>query len=190
MSPVTYPRPVARLLLVGFLALLAGCATARATASRTTSDGWTVLRVPAGSDVREVSWKAGAPGAGWARDSARTADFAWVHRDLPATIYGDSTCGRRYDDVPLTVLVNHLTFGFEGATTESQVDMEIAGRAGLRRVFTAKLDGIPVKIASTVVKKGPCIFDVVYVTARPATFDDELAAYEAVVADLVIQERR
>lgn len=187
---MTYPRSVARFLLVGLFALLCGCAAPRATASRSTSDGWTVLRVPAGGERHEVSWRAGEPGSGWSRDPARTADFAWVHRDLPATIYGDSTCGRRYDDVPLTVLVNHLTFGFEGATTESQEDLELAGRAGLRRVFSATLDGVPVKIASTVVKKGPCIFDVVYVTARPGRFDEQLPAYEEVVAGVVIRESR
>ncbi len=186
-APSRTLRPMARLFPL-LLIFFAGCVTTQAR-SRTTSDGWTVQRVPDGSDKgKEVAWRAGEPGDEWVRDSARTADFAWVHRRAPATIYGDSTCGKRYDDVPLTVLINHLTFGFDDLRTESQEEMALAGRAGLRRVFSASLDGLPVKLASTVVKKGPCIFDLVYVTADPQGFKDALPDYEAVVGGLAIRE--
>ncbi|MCO4770265.1 MAG: hypothetical protein KDA24_09570 [Deltaproteobacteria bacterium] len=172
------------------LILLASCATTQGS-GRTTSDGWTVQRIPNGNDKgKEVAWRAGSPGSDWSRDSAQTADFAWVHRSAPATIYGDSTCGKKYYDVPLSVLINHLTFGFEDLQTDAQEEIDLAGRAGLRRVFSASLDGIPVKLASTVVKKGPCIFDLVYVTADVARFDAELADYETVVAGLAIREGR
>jgi hypothetical protein len=177
-----------RLLPLMFL-LLAGCATT-AGASRTTSDGWTVMQLHAGSTSKEVAWRAGDPGEGWTRDPARTADFAWVHRTAPSTIYGDSSCGRSYDDVPLTVLVNHLTFGFDDLQTDAQEPLDLAGRGGLRRVFSASLDGRPVKLASTVVKKGPCVFDLVYVTADVGSFTAGLDAYERVVQGLAIREGR
>ncbi len=172
-----------------FLTTVVGCATTGG-GTRTTADGWTVRQVHKGKSSKEIAWRAGSPGSSWARDSARTADFAWVHTKRPATIYGDSTCGKKFDDVPLTVLVNHLTFGFEEVATQSQESMQLSGRAGLRRVLTASLDGRPIKLASTVVKKGPCIFDLVYVTADVAAFDSVLSDYQAVVDGLSIREGR
>ena len=163
---------------------LCGCAT---TQSRTTSDGWSVRAVPAGKGEIIVQWRGGAPGSGWLAERSRTSDFSWTHAGLGATIYGDSTCGERYDDVPLTVLVNHLTFGFEGTQTVSQTELELTQRAALRRVFTARLDGREVQVASTVVKHGPCIFDLVYLTVQPDRFDEGLPAYEAVTAGLVVR---
>ena len=170
--------------------LLLGCTAARGTPARTTSDGWSVRQVRKGDSNKEIAWRAGSPGEGWTQDGARTADFAWAHSAMPSTIYGDSSCGRGYEDVPLTVLVNHLTFGFEQLTTDSQEELDLAGRGALRRVFSATLDGRPIKLASTVIKKGPCIFDLVYVTAAPARFGEGLAAYERVVAGLAIREGR
>jgi len=178
-------RPCPPLL---FALLLAGCATTSAHTVRTNSDGWTELSVDKGSRKQEILWRSGSPGARWRDDGTRTTDFGWVHSTAPAVIYGDSSCGRRVEDVPLTVLVNHLTFGFEAVTTESQESLDLAGRGALRRVFTATLDGRPVKLASTVVKKGPCVFDLVYLHADPARFANHLPEYEAVVAGLAIKE--
>ncbi len=170
------------------LLLLGGCVTTQG--SRQNSDGWMVRMVRAGSAEMKVTWITGTPGPSWDRDSARTADIAWTHSGLAATIYGDSTCGSKYDDVPLTVLVNHLTFGFENLKTEEQTELDLAERGALRRIFTAQLDGRPIKLASTVVKKGPCIFDLVYVTAVPDRFTDGLEAYESVVEGLAIRVAR
>ncbi len=174
-------------LLLAALLLSGGCAT---TGSRQTSDGWTVNTVQAGASKMKVTWITGTPGAPWERDSARTADMAWRNPRLAATIYVDTTCGNKYDDVPLTVLVNHLTFGFENPVTEEQVELDLAERGALRRVFSARLDGRPVKLASTVVKKGPCIFDLVYATAKPDRFAEGWGAYEAVLEGLAIRVDR
>lgn len=181
-------RGTLRTLAVLGIALLSGCATT--SGAKQTSDGWYVRMVPAGGKDMRVSWITGSPGGAWSRDPARTADVAWTHDGLAATIYGDTTCGKRYDDVPLTVLVNHLTLGFTDMETQEQVELDIAERGGLRRIFTAQLDGRPIKLASTVVKKGPCIFDLVYVTARPDRFDDGWDAYQAVVDGLTIRVAR
>ena len=170
------------------LALLTGCATTHR--SRTTADGWNVRMVSAGARDTKVTWITGTPGAPWTRDAARTADVAWTHGPLNATIYGDTTCGSRYDDVPLTVLVNHLTFGFEDLQVEDPTPLELAERGALQRIFTARLDGRPIKLASTVVKKGPCIFDLVYVTAQPDRFAEGWDAYQAVVSGLTIRVAR
>ena len=175
-------------VLLGLLLVLGGCATTQG--ARQTSDGWMVRMVRAGNTEHKVSWITGSPGASWQRDPARTADVAWTHRDLAATIYSDTTCGSRYDDVPLTVLVNHLTFGFEDLKTEEQVEVDLAVLGALRRVFSATLDGRPVKLASTVIKKGPCIFDLVYVTAQPDRFTDGWDAYMAVLDGLAIRVAR
>lgn len=170
-----------RLLLaaLAFLAV-AGCAATSAQ----WSDGWFVRSVTLpvdGADQKAiVRWKAGLPRSGWEDARDRAADFSFWNRDLGATLYGDTTCGERYDDAPLTVLANHLFFGFVDLKTERHEEFDLGGRSALRKVATGTLDGQPVRIGATVVKKGPCIFDLVLV-APPDAFASAEPAWSAFV---------
>lgn len=148
-----------------------GCATTSASFQ----DGWFVrsVKVPVegGEQRMTVRWTAGLPADGWKQAPDRAGDFSYWNEALGATMYGDSTCGERFDDVPLTVLANHLFFGFDDVRTEREEALELSGRAGLRRVASGTLDGVPVRIGAAIVKKGPCVFDLTLV-APPARFAD------------------
>ena len=67
--------------------------------------------------------------------------------------------------------------------------MDLAGRGGLQRIFDATLDGRPVRVGLTAVRKGPCVFDVVFVHASRDRFEGLLPDYQRVVESLRIQER-
>ena len=86
--------------------------------------------------------------------------------------------GKKYDDSPLTVLSNHLTMGFEDVEQVDQSAGELSGRGSLERISKANLDGVPVMLATTVVKKDICVFDLILI-ARPDSFEAALADYRS-----------
>ena len=116
--------------------------------------------------------------AGWSSAASPPADFAFWNEDLRATVYADTSCGPRYQDSPLPILANNLTFGFTELETASEWTLTLSAREGLERVSRGKLDGVPMALAVSVLKKGPCVFDLVYVAA-PATFEAGLPDYRA-----------
>lgn len=118
------------------------------------------------------------PVGSWSRIRRTGVNVAFGHTS-GAAIYVDDSC-RRYDDAPLHVLANHLFFGFTEVEVESTEDLEIDGRAAYRRVIRGRMDGVPVKVAATVMKKDDCVYDFVYFAA-PGAFEGGLAEYERVV---------
>ena len=104
---------------------------------------------------------------------------AFYNQRYGATIYTDTSCGKKYKDAPLTILSNHLTMGFEDVEVTDQSTGMLSDRASLERIATGNLDGVPVRLASTVVKKGPCVFDLVLVS-NPGQFEAALADYRVV----------
>ena len=155
---------------------LSGCATARAG---WVGDWWvqTVeMKGPAGDYAMEVRYRAGPTGSDWAEGPAPPGDFSFYNKRLGATIYADSSCGKKYQDAPLTVLSNHLTMGFDDVEPGAETVLRLSDRAGLERLSTGRLDGVGVTLASSVVKKGPCVFDLVLV-ASPDGFEQALDDY-------------
>jgi hypothetical protein len=170
---------VRRLLPLLILALLAGCATSRGGGSW--SGGWWVQNIPIeGPDGANHTMVMRYRGAdlpeGWAPASAPPGDFAYYNERLGATVYADTSCGKRFDDASLIVLSNHLTMGFGDVDVQTETTLTLGGRDGLERVSTASLDGVPVGLASTVIKKGPCVFDLMLI-ATPAEFEQSLRDY-------------
>lgn len=167
-----------RWILLGFAAalLLGGCATSRGG----WVDNWWVQTVqvkgPQGAYEMEVRYRAGGTGSDWEEGPAPPGDFSFYNRRLAATIYADSSCGSKYQDAPLVILSNHLTMGFDDVELDRETELTLSDRAGLERVSTGSLDGVGVALATTVLKKGPCVFDMVLIAA-PDRFDDALRDY-------------
>ncbi len=157
-------------------ALLMGCATTQSSYR----DGWFTrgveLEGPTGTGSVTVRYRAGKPGGDWERGPAPPGDFSLYSSRLGTTLYADTSCGKRYHDAPLTVLANHLTMGFEEVTIRETTELELADRAALERLADGSLDGVPVTLALAVVKKGPCVFDLVMI-GSPSTRDDSVAAF-------------
>lgn len=167
------------LAAAGVLVLLSGCATT----SGSWSGGWWVRPVtiegPEGRSVNMLRYRTAAPTEGWSEGEAPPGDYAFYNRRFGATIYADSSCGKKYDDSPLSVLSNHLTMGFDNVEEIEETEGMLSGRASLERLSNAQLDGVPVQLASTVVKKGPCVFDLILVS-HPSHFDAALSDYRSI----------
>lgn len=121
-----------------------------------------------------------APQGQWVAVSGGSADHSWYQPDLSAMIYADANCGSRYEDGKLEDLLTHLSFGVAGGGPTDERVLTLDGRDAMQRTWTGQLDGVPVAIAATVIKKDACLYDVLYI-APPGTFGAGLDAYEAVV---------
>lgn len=155
------------LLVTGLLSLLltTGCATSRGSFE----GGWFSRDIrfegaESHQDAR-LRYRAGDLPSGWGPGEAPPGDFAFYNKDLGATIYADSSCGKKFDDSPLSVLSNHLTMGFTDVAEDSRIEGMLDERGSLERVFSAKLDGVPVRLVTTVVKKDICVFDLVLISS-------------------------
>jgi hypothetical protein len=166
------------LATTALLLLASGCATTNGSFKA----GWFTrtihLEGPAGRSSQTLRYRTGPAQAGWGIGPAPPGDFAYYNASLGATVYADSSCGKKYDDSPLTVLSNHLTMGFEDVEQVDQSAGELSGRGSLERISKANLDGVPVMLATTVVKKDICVFDLILI-ARPDSFEAALADYRS-----------
>ena len=80
------------------------------------------------------------------------------------TVMVNGRCGRDGDDVPLEALTKHLFLYFTERHVLSQVRMTLDGREALRTVESAKLDGVPRRFVSVVLKKDGCVYDFVHIS--------------------------
>jgi hypothetical protein len=156
--------------------LLAGCAT---TSGSRMQDGWfsrsVDLEGPMGTGSVNVRYTATMP-RGWQEGMTPPGDFAFYSPELGATLYADTSCGKRYHDAPLNILANHLVMGFADLVDVEQTEFMLDGRAALERTASGTLDGVPVTLGLTVLKNGPCVFDLIYV-GHPDHRDEGLAAF-------------
>ncbi len=163
------------------LLFMGGCAGTPASSRAELKDGWWHRAVGEGDRKLIVSYRAGDVAGGWSVNRDHSADFSFYNARLGATIYGDTSCGKRYEDAPLTVLINHQVMGFQGVQTVSQTAQDLSARGALERIATGELDGVPVSLGLTVIRKGPCVFDMVLISP-PADFEAGLVDYRAFVA--------
>jgi len=170
------PKLLLSLLALASMLLTSGCATTGGSFK----DGWFTRTItfdgPAGKTSQQLRYRTATAPAGWGTGEAPPGDFAYYNARLGATVYADSSCGKKYDDSPLTVLSNHLTMGFQDVRIEEETTLTLGGRDGLERISSAALDGVPIGLASTVIKKGPCVFDLVLI-APPTAFEQSLRDY-------------
>ncbi len=154
------------------------------------SDGWyeekITIKDPAGNHKISLRYQPGALAAPWQEATTRPGDISFYNPDLRATIYSDSSCGSRYEDAPLRILLNHLLFDFTEVETVEETEATLAGRASLFRISTAQLDGVPVQLAVTITKNGPCVFDLVYVSPVES-FAAGLGDYTAFSSGLAVE---
>ena len=129
----------------------------------------------------EGRYDLGDPGAGWQRVSAGGADKAWHNEALSATIYADSNCLDRYEDSALPDLITHLTFGIAQGEPLRAEELQLDGRAALRRHYAGTLDGVAITLGALTTKRDQCTYDLLYI-APPKRFDEGLPAFDAVIA--------
>ena len=118
------------------------------------------------------------PGSGWRSVKPGGADNAWLNDDLGASIYTDSNCGVRYEDSELRQLAERMTLGLEDEVEVSAEESTLNGRSAFTRRVRGGIDGVPVELAATVIKKDQCVYDFV-VIAPPSSFEAAWRGYTA-----------
>src|SRR5690606_3292323 len=114
-------------------------------------------------------------------------DLAWGGPD-GVVIAVNAEC-EDHGDPSLAVLTNHLLIGFEDRVIRERESLQISGRGALRTRVAATLDGVPVEMELTVLKKDGCVYDLVYL-APPHRFEEHVSTYRRVVASFDAPGRR
>ena len=128
----------------------------------------------------EGNFDLGQPGSGWLPVSPGGADKAFRNKDLGAVIYADSNCGVRYEDAPLPKLAMNLTFGVSATEPTQTSTWTLDGRDAYTARTVGALDGVPVAMGVTVLKKDFCVYDLVLIAPPGAPFDAAWPAFDAV----------
>lgn len=116
------------------------------------------------------------PGPGWLPVGPGGGDYAWHHDGMGATIYSDSNCGPRYRETRIEDLATELVIGLRDAIMDFEEYQQVAGREGIVRTHSGRLDGVPVRLAVAVVNRDACTYDFVLV-APQGKLDEAMPAW-------------
>ena len=133
----------------------------------------------------EPTYAFGQPGGDWrpVRD-IDDIQVAWVNTSLDGVgiIEVYAQCNDQGDS-SLEQYTDHLRIDWDGWTVISQSKTQLLGRAALRTVVDASLDGIGRRNELWVVKKDGCLFDLRF-SAGASDFASGQAAFSTVVKGL------
>ena len=135
-----------------------------------------------------VRYRVAPPASGWEQVDLEQANIAWVNRGLGASLFVNSSC-KGVQDSPLEALSQQLFFGMTDRELAVEERVMRSGREGLQTFASAKLDGVPRKLATLVLKKDGCVYDVV-LDAAPEHFDAALPAFLRLRDGLDIEPRK
>ena len=169
----TPPRAVS--LCACFLAVVAGCETPGVYRDGT-------------FEGPQVRYRVEPPSVGWKQVDFAQADIAFFNAQLEASLLVNSHC-KGVQDSPLEALTQQLFFGMTERETLVEERITRSGREGLESTVMAKLDGVPRKLVSFVLKKDGCVYDVVLDTP-PQSFAPALPAYQKLRDGIVIEPRK
>ncbi|AKU90512.1 hypothetical protein [Vulgatibacter incomptus] len=127
---------------------------------------------------QEAAYRVDPPAAPWERVSFAGNDLAWAGPD--GELLAVNAVCQEHGDPSLKVLTDHLLMGFENRRIREREEVRLAGRSALRTRAEAQMDGVPVELELTVLKKDGCVYDLTYL-ASPSRFDARLGAYRAVL---------
>lgn len=131
---------------------------------------------------KETTYHFGLPSEAWrpVRD-VNEIQVAWVNARLDGVglIELHAQCDEQGDS-SLIQYTDHLRLDWDAWTVVEQEQVGLVGRAALRTVVDASLDGIARRNEFWVVKKNGCLFDLRYSAGR-ADFESGRADFESVV---------
>lgn len=128
----------------------------------------------------EARYGIGDPGTGWRPlPPLKGLQAGWANRSLGAVIDVHSRCDE-HGDSSLEQFTDHLRIDWTEWKVVSQEEERLVGRAALRTVVDAELDGVSRRLELVLVKKNGCLFDLRYV-AKPESYTRGRAAFQSVV---------
>lgn len=115
------------------------------------------------------------PGQGWSAVKIDGADLAWVSEGTGSSLLVNSLC-KASEDAPLEALTGHLLIGMTEQNVISQDKLPWSGREALESDILVRVDGVPRRLKTFVLKKDGCVFDIVFVSP-PKNFEAQVDAY-------------
>lgn len=159
-------RTVGSLTILLASAVLAGCVSVQ-------------LPSMEGKRAQEVQYN--APSTPFSALEASAADKAWLSEKTGNTISFLSDCAAKVDP-ELDQILDDTAQILESPKISDRSSLEFNGRAARSALVEGKMDGVPVRLKLLVLKKNDCNYTLSY-TAKPSTFDAEVAAFDRFVAD-------
>lgn len=135
----------------------------------------------------DVTWHVDRPGPSWQSANFSGNDVAWTH-PVGHVIAVNSEC-RDTGDPSLKVLTDHLLIGFEDRQIIERDEFSLDGRGAMRTHLSTELDGVPVEVELTVLKKDGCVYDLIY-TSPAGRFSEGVEAYRSLVRSFHADPRR
>ena len=152
LQTLSYVPAVLRSLLVFGAGFLAACAGTHFDGTLFQKSG--------------VAYRIAELGPGWQRVRIENNDLSF-HRAGEGTISTQATC-KEYEDVPPTVLLQHLLFGTTHREYVLEEELTLDGRGAQHAIVDCELDGVPVRVEMYLLVRNGCVFDLSYVSPRSA----------------------
>jgi hypothetical protein len=107
-----------------------------------------------------------------ATTSTEISDVAFQSKGTASIISMNSACrkGNEYENKGLRSLTEVLLLGASDVTQRDEENLTIQENPALQTTLEGKINGERVKIRTVVLKRGTCVYDLVYV-ARPDNFE-------------------
>ncbi|WP_156865167.1 hypothetical protein [Pajaroellobacter abortibovis] len=98
----------------------------------------------------------------WTPLSIHEATIGFRDAAQHASVFLYARCHQKRDDIPLTVLTNHLLLGTTERDIREQQTIPLDGREALFTHLHAKLDGVEMHYEIYVLKKDDCLYKFIY----------------------------
>lgn len=135
----------------------------------------------------DVTYRVQPPGSSWQMAKFAGNDLAWTD-PRGRVIAVNSEC-EGTGDPSLKVLTDHLLLGFDEREIVEREEFHLDGRGALRTHAATSLDGVPVEVELTVLKKDGCVYDLIYTTPEGA-FAEKVDEYRSLVRSFHAIARR
>ncbi len=122
--------------------------------------------------------------SGWIRQSQQGLDLFFRDPKTGATVGVAAECRRR-TKAPLNILTRHLLFGLEEWRVVERRGLRFGDVEGMETIMVARSDEADVKMSLVVIKRGRCIYDLIYV-ARPSDFSSGIGDFREMVRSFTL----
>ncbi len=111
---------------------------------------------------KSTSYKIGRLNDSWNKVSTDQGDLLFVSKDSDASIKVNSTCSSTNINSSLDSLSRSLLIGLKQKKLLSKKSVNIDDEQSLLLIHSAQLDETELKIATVVLIKGGCVYDIIY----------------------------
>jgi hypothetical protein len=134
-----------------------------------------------------TSYEIGELQDNWRRIRLEGGDIAFWNDKLGTTITVNSTCNKKMN-YSLESLSESLLIGITDKKMVKRDEITIDNEKALESIYSGKLDNVPVRISTVVLKKRDCIYDFTYASS-PDSFDRGLGDFKEFVLQFKVLEK-